>query len=413
MPDDQVSANGSDWDRLKAPDKQRVRRMFPRFLERHNPFIRQIVRRSRKYLEETRDPETGEPYLKPIKVELLGESNDDAIKLPLYLREAYSLAEEFCQKLGGRLKGSGFLKTLLLRRVGSSIAAGHKTAEKMLGSWQNIDFVASEAEDDDEERESDSALEMSRTLTGDERELLQRFIRALEANQERDPKYSVILERLRTHGWLQKGCIIFSQYYDSVCWLAEQLMDDLSGERIAVYAGSRKSGIWHEGRFSANSHEDIKQLVRRGEIRLLIGTDAASEGLNLQRLGTLINLDLPWNPTRLEQRKGRIQRIGQLADTVYIYNMRYLGSVEDRVHHLLSTRLHDIYTLFGQLPDVLEDVWIDVALGEVEEAKKIIASVPKKHPFDIKYERIEKINWESCERVLSNEAKRAALRQGW
>lgn len=69
--------------------------------------------------------------------------------------------------------------------------------------------------------------------------------------------------------------------------------------------------------------------------------------------------------------------------------------------------------VFGQLPDVLEDVWIDVALREVEEAKKIIESVPKKHPFDIKYEGIERINWESCERVLSNDAKRVALRQGW
>jgi superfamily II DNA/RNA helicase len=53
-------------------------------------------------------------------------------------------------------------------------------------------------------------------------------------------------------------------------------------------------------------------MVRAREIRILVGTDAASEGLNLQRLGTLINLDLPWNPTRLEQRKGRIQRIGQV-----------------------------------------------------------------------------------------------------
>lgn len=413
MPDEQVSANGSDWDRLKVSDKQRVRQMFSRFLDHHNPFIRHIVRRSRKYLEETIDPETHEPYLKPVKVELFGESDEDAVKLPLYLREAYSLAEEFCKKLGGRLKSSGFLKTLLLRRVGSSIAAGQKTAEKMLGSWQNIDVVATDAEDDDEERDGDSALEMSRTLTGEERDLLERFAKALDANQERDPKYAVVLERLRNHGWLQKGCIIFSQYYDSVRWLAEQLMNDLSGEPIAVYAGSGKSGIWREERFSGVSREDIKQLVRSGDIRVLIGTDAASEGLNLQRLGTLINLDLPWNPTRLEQRKGRIQRIGQLNDTVYVYNMRYLNSVEDRVHHLLSTRLHDIYTLFGQLPDVLEDVWIAVALGEVEEAKKIIASVPKKHPFDIKYERIEKINWESCERVLSNDAKRTALRQGW
>ncbi|ETR65432.1 MAG: hypothetical protein OMM_14261 [Candidatus Magnetoglobus multicellularis str. Araruama] len=91
--------------------------------------------------------------------------------------------------------------------------------------------------------------------------------------------------------------------------------------------------------------------------------------MNLQRLGSLINLDLPWNPTRLEQRKGRIQRIGQIRDEVDVYNMRYRGSVEDRVHELLSERLEDIYALFGQIPDVLEDVWIDVANGEIEKAK--------------------------------------------
>ncbi len=62
--------------------------------------------------------------------------------------------------------------------------------------------------------------------------------------------------------------------------------------------------------------DDIKRMVRTGELRLVLGTDAASEGLNLQRLGTLINLDLPWNPTRLKQRKGRIQRIGQIRDEV-------------------------------------------------------------------------------------------------
>ena len=76
------------------------------------------------------------------------------------------------------------------------------------------------------------------------------------------------------------------------------------------------------------------------------------------------------NPTRLEQRKGRIQRIGQLNDVVYVYNIRYLGSVEDRVHQLLSSRLQDIYMLFGQVPDVLEDVWIDVALGECRTRKE-------------------------------------------
>jgi superfamily II DNA/RNA helicase len=161
------------------------------------------------------------------------------------------------------------------------------------------------------------------------------------------------------------------------------------------------------------SREEIKTSVQSGELRLLLGTDAASEGLNLQRLGSLINLDLPWNPTRLEQRKGRIQRIGQAQSEVWVYNMRYLGSVEDRVHQLLSARLQSIHALFGQLPDVLEDVWIDVALGNIEEAKKRINTTPTQHPFDIRYRKVEKVDWESCAQVLSPEAKKRTLTMAW
>ena len=92
----------------------------------------------------------------------------------------------------------------------------------------------------------------------------------------------------------------------------------------------------HGGDFERHQRDALKDAVRRGGVRLLLGTDAASEGLNLQRLGTLINLGLPWNPSRLEQRKGRIQRIGQVRSEVDIYNMRYANSVEDRVRQLLS-----------------------------------------------------------------------------
>ena len=151
----------------------------------------------------------------------------------------------------------------------------------------------------------------------------------------------------------------------------------------------------------------------RGEIRLMLGTDAASEGLNLQRLSTLINLDLPWNPTRLEQRKGRIQRIGQIHDKVYIYNLRYKDSVEDRVHALLSERLEGIYKLFGQIPDILEDVWVAVALGEKERAKKIIDELPETHPFELRYTNVEKVEWESCRRVLDDSEKKRVLVKGW
>jgi Lhr-like helicase len=137
--------------------------------------------------------------------------------------------------------------------------------------------------------------------------------------------------------------------------------------------------------------------------------------LNLQTLGTLINLDLPWNPTRLEQRKGRIQRIGQENDKVYIYNMRYKDSVEDRVHDMLSQRLQNISSIFGQLPDVLEDVWVQVALNNKAEAEKIIDAVPKQHPFELRYERqaIGNVDWESCTTVLSEKEKYKSLLDGW
>ena len=154
-------------------------------------------------------------------------------------------------------------------------------------------------------------------------------------------------------------------------------------------------------------------MVRTGELRLLLGTDAASEELNLQRLARLIILDFPWNPTRLGQRKGRFQRIGQAHDNVQIYNMRYKDSVEDRVHEILSSRLQDIYTLFGQLPDVLGDAWVAVALGEKEAAAKIIDAVPEQHPFELRYTTVEQIDWESCRQALDVQEKRCVLSEGW
>ncbi|NEX19066.1 helicase SNF2 [Thiorhodococcus mannitoliphagus] len=402
LTDQEVSAPGGSFERLSAPDRARVRRLFPRFVEQANPFIRRIVLRTREYLETTLDPETGEPFLKPVQVRLHGDRDEDAIVLPPFLEDAYHLAEAFCSLLAERAR-SGFFRTLLLRRVGSTMEAGRRTVEKLLAEWTTLD----------EDEEDDGSLAQLRTLTPAERALLQRFLKALEANQERDPKYQIVRSQLLDQGWMELGCIIFSQYFDSVFWLASQLTADIPEEEIGIYAGARRSGVMHNGIFTAAARDLLKERVRRGEIRILIGTDAASEGLNLQRLGTLINLDLPWNPSRLEQRKGRIQRIGQLRDTVDLYNLRYAGSVEDRVHELLSSRLENIATLFGQIPDILEDVWVDVALGQINAALKTIDAVPRKHPFQLRYQGVEKVDWEGCAEVLSAEERKRFLTRGW
>lgn len=296
-----------------------------------NPFILHIIRRTRAYLENTIDPATGEPYLQPVKVKLFGEQREEAIILPLYFQRAYTLAEEFCTALSARVKGGGFFKTLLLRRIGSTMYAGRRTVEKLLNEWNteaDSELLGSEDEDDADNLSSDTMKD----LTAVEIKLLKQCLNALESDRENDPKYQNVVAYLFDKGWLELGCIIFSQYYDSVWWLANQLSEHhIPDEQIAIYAGSNRSGLLRNGQFKRLPRDEIKRMVRMGELRLVLGTDAASEGLNLQRLGTLINLDLPWNPTRLEQRKGRIQRIGQIRDEVLLYNMRYRDSVEDRL----------------------------------------------------------------------------------
>ncbi|MGU8299106.1 phospholipase D-like domain-containing anti-phage protein [Clostridium perfringens] len=387
-------------------ERRKIGRIMERgFVEKNNPFIRHIVRRTRDFLENEINPDTNEPYLKKIEIELLGENEDEAISLPIYLQEAYGYAEEFSRLLSKRVKGGGFIKTLLLKRIGSTMIAGENTAKKMLRWGMSID---------DDYEDSEVELTEVKELTYEERECLRKFIKTIERNKEKDPKYNLVLDLLIKNGWKKKGCIIFSQYFDSAFWVAENLSKDIMGEVIGLYAGGDKSGIIQDGIYIKKTKEEIKAMVKSYEIKILLGTDAASEGLNLQTLGSLINLDLPWNPTRLEQRKGRIQRIGQINDKIYIYNMRYKNSVEDKVHSMLSERLESIHNMFGQIPDILEDVWIDIALGNIEKANKIIGEIPKYHPFQLRYERgVGKVNWESCTKVLDKVEKRKYLMNPW
>ena len=336
-----------------------------------------------------------------------GEDAKDASILPTYLQDAYTLAQQFCQLLAHRARGTGFIETLLLRRVGSTLIAGRKTAEGMLGIRTESDGY------EEEELEDAEVSEIFKQMTADERNLLSRFVNLLKDHEEDDPKFERVREILEEQGWIDRGCIIFSQYYDSISWLAEKLKDIYPNEMIGIYAGGPRSGVFQNGIYRRIPREDLKARVRKGEVRLLLGTDAASEGLNLQALGSLINLDLPWNPTRLEQRKGRIQRIGQIYDDVWIYNMRYGGSVEDRVHDLLSQRFSSIYKMFGQIPDTLEDVWVKVAMNKIDDAKRTIEAVPPQNPFEIRYNMIKPINWESRAVVLDDVERRRYLLKGW
>ena len=400
--------------------------LLPHYGDHFNPMLRCIVRRTRDYLEAMINPATGTYFLPRVEVRLFGEDNEGAINLGGYLREAYDEAEIFCRLLQKRVKGAGFFKTILLRRLGSSMEAGRKTIIKLLGhDIEGLDDEDDDSADDDSADQGRSSAQTTsdfKNFTVAEIKSLNRCLKLLQEGGNNDPKLDAVTGYLlgiradTDRRWMDLGCILFSQYYDTVRWIGDELVkrEEFSSIDIGLYAGSNRSGIWSGGKFQRCDRETIKKQVRSGDLKLLLGTDAASEGLNLQKLGTLINIDLPWNPTRLEQRKGRIQRIGQVRNEILIANLRYRDSVEDRVHQVLADRLESIHKLFGQIPDTLEDVWVKMALeGEQEIEQLIDRTTATRNPFDIKYSKVEDADWESCSLVLDPFSIKDQLSLGW
>ena len=312
---------------------------------------------------------------------------------------AYKAAEAFTDALKKRTKAAGFMKTLLRQRICSSFASGRSTAEKMLRR---------EAFEDEEQ----TALldDTLRTLTTEEAGHLRKIVEELSRPEARDPKLAAVkyfLTEHRTEGktWLQHGCIIFSQYYDTAYSLGSELAKSLLDEPVAVYAGAGKSGLFRSNDFASVEREEIKNAVKRREIRLVVATDAACEGLNLQTLGTLINVDLPWNPSRLEQRLGRIKRIGQARRTVDMLNLVYHDTQDEKVYQVISRRMKDRYDIFGGLPDTIEDDWIESEEKLEEMMDEYIHLRSKaRDVFELRYQETidpDKDRWELCSRVLS------------
>lgn len=386
------------------------------FFRENNPVLRHTVLRRRQTLEE-------QGLLEKVAVEIhpsrditpgayadvvfdgLGLNTNQCFDL------AYQAAIKFTDLLKKRTKSAGFMKTLLLQRICSSFASGLKTAEKLL-SHKEID--------DDEIR--DSAIGVLDEMTDQEVSELRIIIAELGRKEAIDPKLHAVLSfltKIQSDGrtWLQHGCIVFSQYYDTAYWIAEQLGKVITNEPVAVYAGVGKSGLFRNGEFASISREEIKKAVKEHTIRLVIATDAACEGLNLQTLGTLINVDLPWNPSRLEQRLGRIKRFGQARSSVDMLNLVYHETQDEVIYEVLSKRLKDKFDIFGGLPDTIEDEWIE-SVETLEEQMDQYTHLRKnaKDVFELRYKETidpEAHRWELCSRVLSRKDIQERLSEAW
>ncbi|WPL18348.1 RNA polymerase-associated protein RapA [Thiorhodovibrio winogradskyi] len=144
--------------------------------------------------------------------------------------------------------------------------------------------------------------------------------------------------------------VIFTRYTDTLDALHAELCGRLPGCPIGTFTGEggclRAAGT---ARTKPLDRTAIKQQFVAGEIDLLLCTDAAAEGLNLQSADWLINFDLPWKPMMLEQRIGRIDRIGQHHTRIFVFNYLYQDSVEEVVYARLVRRFRDAISVAGEL----------------------------------------------------------------
>ena len=387
----------------------------PGYFREHNPIVRHTILRRRHTLEQAgllqkiavdiHPGPSGRGIYGPVGFVGLGLRTNHPFDL------AYEAAEAFTTALQKRTKAAGFMKTMLLQRICSSFASGRATATKLLRG-ENL-------EDDDDNAALLPALLSN--LTPAESGHLRTIVQELSRPEARDPKLAAVAWFLSEHRldgktWIEHGCIVFSQYYDTAFWVASELARTLQGEAVGVYAGAGKSGIFRGGDFASVDREDFKKAVKQRTIRLLVATDAC-EGLNLQTLGTLINIDLPWNPSRLEQRLGRIKRFGQGRRSVDMLNLVYHETQDEKVYSVLSRRLKDKFDIFGGLPDTIEDDWIE---SEEKLAAKMDEYIHLRNKardvFELRYRETidpDANRWEQCSRVLSRNDVTEKLSESW
>jgi len=174
------------------------------------------------------------------------------------------------------------------------------------------------------------------------------------SNQE-EQKYKKLKELIRQEGVLESDekLVIFTEHKDTLFYLTERLSNN--GYNVTTIHGSMSVD---ERRVAQN------EFAR--DAKILVATDAAGEGINLQFCRLLINWDIPWNPNRLEQRMGRIHRYGQ-EDDVIVFNLVADNTREGKVLERLLDKLEIIREQMGddRVYDVISDVFEDVGMEEI------------------------------------------------
>jgi hypothetical protein len=314
----------------------------------------------------------------------LGDARPAYDRIESYITDVYNQSKKLLD--GQEQTAIGFVMTTYRERLTSSLYAAKRSLERRRENLRSRQLT--DIEDLDETTLSGTRSERNQTLLEQETEVdelgdsssegqkvleyelneLESFIDALDDLPE-DPKLNRLMKDLRSlSAKTRDRVIIFTQYEDTLDVFKNKMCQTYP--EMGTYTGSG-GGLYdkQEGEWKPASKERVKQKFRSGEISYLVCTDSASEGLNLQTCDALINYDLSWNPMTVEQRIGRIDRIGQKNETVLVWNYAYTDSIEEEIYDRAMERIGLFEQAVGPLRPILEGMEKQMEQAAMGESK--------------------------------------------
>lgn len=310
-------------------------------------------------------------------VELITQKFKYARYTPLlYLKKPVSDLEVQSQKNMG-----GFMKVLLVKRLESSFYAFRKSIDRFIHSYEmfikeyekgdvyiskgyiNKIFELLEQGDDEavqklieegkaEKYESKDFVPHFVTDLKNDLKIL-RQIKSMWQTIERDPKLETLLDNLKNHHVLKDNkMIIFTESKETAEYLAENINNSL-GNIALLFHGNSPEVI----RDKVIENFDARAKNKRDDYKILISTEVLSEGVNLHRANTVINYDIPWNPTRLMQRVGRINRIDTPFKKIYTFNFFPTKQADSEIEltNIARSKIEAFLTLLGGDSSILTE----------------------------------------------------------
>lgn len=246
--------------------------------------------------------------------------------------------------LVGQQNMGGFMKGILLKRLESSFYAFNKTLDRFIESYENfIDMYESgtvyiskkynvyDLMNNGEEEKLGIIVDREDAFKFESEEFSELFIEDLRfdlANLKMikrmwepvdiDPKLDKFIHDLKTNKLLKKAKIlIFTESKETAEYLKENIDNHFKNQTILFTGGSKNRD---REIIQNNFNPDVPKKEQKNDFRILVTTDVLAEGISLHRANIIVNYDLPWNPTRIMQRVGRINRVGTKFDDIYVFN---------------------------------------------------------------------------------------------